>query len=74
MDNGLFEGYIGLRLADGSYLNDVIPVILLIEISLFAAVFHSHAFLLRKMAKDLLSVKERDNLFDRPVKSDLFFR
>ena len=26
------------------------------------------------MAKDLLSVKERDNLFDRPVKSDLFFR
>ena len=26
------------------------------------------------MAKDLLSVKERDNLFDRPVRSDLFFR
>ena len=74
MDNGLFEGYIGLHLADGSYLNDVIPVILLIEISLFAAVFHSHAYLIRKMAKDILSVKERDNLFDRPVKSDLFFR
>ena len=74
MDNGLFEGYIGLRLAGGSYLDDVIPVILLIEISLFAIIFHFHAALIWKMAKDLLSVKERDNLFDRPVRSDLFFR
>lgn len=74
MDNGLFEGYIGLRLANGSYLNDVIPVILFIEIALFAVVFRTHVSLIHKMLKDLLSVKERDNLFDNPVRSDIFFR
>ena len=74
MDNGLFEGYMGIRLADRSYLNDVTLVILLIEVSLFAAVFHTHVSLIHKMIKGILSVKERDNLFDRPVKSDLFFR
>ena len=71
---GVFEGYVGIRLWDGQLVDDVIFSMLLLLFIAFSIVFHSNFRLFIKMLKDIVFLKERQSLFEKPVGSEWFFR
>lgn len=60
----LFEGYVGIRLWDGQLVDDVIFTLLLSLLIAFAIIFRSNFQHFVKMMKDVVYLKERQNLFD----------
>lgn len=71
----MFEGYVGIRLWDGQLVDDVIFSLLLSLLIAFAIIFRSNFQHFIKMLKDVVYLKERQNLFDEAVgKSGSFFR
>ena len=71
----LFEGYVGIRLWDGQLIDDVIFTLLLSLLIAFAIIFRSNFQHFIKMMKDVIYLKERQNLFDETIgKSGSFFR
>lgn len=71
----MFEGYVGIRLWDGQLVDDVIFSLLLSLLVAFAIVFRANYQNFIKMLKDVVYLKERQNLFDDTVgKSETFFR
>lgn len=71
----LFEGYVGIRLWDGQLVDDVIFTLLLSLLIAFAIIFRSNFQHFVKMMKDVVYLKERQNLFDETAgKRGSFFR
>lgn len=71
----MFEGYVGIRLWDGQLVDDVIFSLLLSLLVAFAIIFRVNYQHFIKMLKDVVYLKERQNLFDETVgKSEPFFR
>lgn len=71
----MFEGYVGIRLWDGQLVDDVIFSLLLSLLVVFAIIFRANYLHFIKMLKDVVYLKERQNLFDESVgKSGTFFR
>ena len=71
----MFEGYVGIRLWDGQLVDDVIFSQLLSLLIAFAIIFRSNFQHFVKMLKDVVYLKERQNLFDETIgKSGSFFR
>ena len=71
----MFEGYVGIRLWDGQLVDDVIFSLLLSLLVAFDIIFRANYQHFIKMLKDVLYLKERQNLFDETVgKSETFFR
>lgn len=69
-----FEGYVGIRLWDGQLVDDVIFSLVLVLFITFALVFRTHYRLFLKMVRDVVFIKERQNLFEKVVGSEWFFR
>ena len=61
---GTFEGYVGIRLWDGQLVDDVVFSLLFVLFMCFALVFRTNYRLFLKMMRDVVYVKERQNLFD----------
>lgn len=74
MENELFEGYIGVGFDYGRHIHDIIFVMMLALISIFSVIFRIFYPLIRKMIRSLLSVRERQNLFETSMKKNLFFK
>ncbi|MDR3269370.1 MAG: DUF4271 domain-containing protein [Tannerella sp.] len=73
MGTNILEGYIGIRTGDEQFVYDTLFVLILLLLVSFGFVFRYHYSLFIKMLNDLFSMKERQNLFDAPVKKNLFF-
>ena len=69
-----FEGYVGIRLWDGQWADDVIVGLLLVLFIAFALVFRTNYRLFQKMLRDVVYVKERQSLFEKPGGNELVFR
>lgn len=61
---GTFEGYVGIRLWDGQLVDDVVFSLLFVLFMCFALVFRTNYRLFLKMMRDVVYVKERQNLFE----------
>lgn len=70
----LFEGYVGIRLGDGQVVDDVIFSLLLVLFIAFALVFRSNYHLFVKMLKDVVFIKERQNISRKDGGHEWFFR
>lgn len=74
MGNDPFEGYIGIRPESGQHVFDLLLIMILMVISVFAIVFRTYFPLMKKMLGGVLSGKERQNLFDTSMKENIFFK
>lgn len=72
--NDWFEGYVGIPLWDGQVLNDLLFTLILSVLLLFALIFRLNYRACIKMFKDVVSIKERQNIFEKKVASDFYFR
>lgn len=70
----LFEGYVGIRLGDGQVVDDVLFSLLLALFICFALVFRSNYQLFIKMLRDVVFLKERQNLSRKDAGNEWFFR
>ncbi len=70
----LFEGYVGIRLGDGQVVDDVLFSLLLVLFICFALVFRSNYPLFMKMLRDVVFLKERQNLSRKNAGNEWFFR
>ncbi|WP_102407485.1 DUF4271 domain-containing protein [Parabacteroides bouchesdurhonensis] len=71
---GIFEGYVGIRLWDGQLVDDIIFTMLFVLFVAFAIVFRTNFRLFLKMLRDVVFLRERQSLFEKPVGSEWFFR
>ena len=71
---GTFEGYVGIRLWDGQLVDDVVFSLLFVLFMCFALVFRTNYRLFLKMMRDVVYVKERQNLFEVTRGSGWLFR
>lgn len=71
---GTFEGYVGIRLWDGQWVDDLLSGLLLVLLVCFALVYRANGHLFGKMLRDVVYVKERQNLFENSGGSDWLFR
>lgn len=70
----MFEGFVGIRLWDGQWLNDVIFGLVFALFVCFAMVFHVNYPLFVKMLNDLFHLKERQHTFAVTGGNEWFFR
>lgn len=70
----IFEGYVGIRLWDGQMVDDVIFSMLLVLFIAFALVFRTNYRLFMKMLRDIVFLKERQNLFNKAMGNEWLFR
>ena len=71
----MFEGYVGIRLWDGQLVDDVVFALVVSLLVAFAFIFRANFLHFVKMLKDVVYLKERQNLFDDTAgKSGVFFR
>jgi len=59
-----FEGYVGIRLWGDQLAKDVAFAVLLVQIIIFAWVYHTNYFLFGKMKGEIFQIKERHSLFE----------
>lgn len=59
----MFEGFVGIRLWDGQWVNDVIFGVVFTLFVCFAIVFQANYRLFLKMLNDIIHLKERQNTF-----------
>ena len=69
----MFEGYVGIRLWDGQGVDDLVFTLLIVLFVSFALVFRTHTRLFIRMTRDVIYVKERENLFENVKGSEFFF-
>ncbi len=74
MESEIFEGYIGVGLDYGRHIDDIIFIMMLIFLAIFSIIFRIFYPLIWKMMRGLLSVRERQNLFETSMKKNLFFK
>ena len=68
-----FEGYTGMSWGDGLLIHDTLTFALIVLLSFFAYAFHTCYPLLEKMIHGLVSLKERQNLFDIATRESVLF-
>jgi len=73
MDGVSFEGYAGIGWGDGLLIHDILVCAIIVLLSIFAYAFHNCYPLFEKMTRGLISLKERQNLFDTPTRESVFF-
>lgn len=66
----LFEGYVGIHLWDGQIIDDAIFTMLLVLFIAFALIFRTNYQLFIKMMRDVIFLKERQNLFEKASKGN----
>jgi len=59
-----FEGYVGIRLWDDQLAKDVAFAVLLVQIIIFAWIYHANYPLFGKMKGEIFQIKERHSLFE----------
>ncbi len=67
MKEDLFEGYVGIRLAEGQLGNDIVLSLFLCMLVLFAIHFRRNAPYYMKIFPSLIHTKERQSLFDESI-------
>ena len=70
----MFEGFVGIRLWDGQWINDVIFGMVFMLFVCFAIVFHANYRLFLKMLNDMIHLKERQHTFGVTGGREWFFR
>ena len=70
----MFEGFVGIRLWDGQWINDVIFGMVFMLFVCFAIVFHANYRLFLKMLNDMIHLKERQHTFCVTGGRERFFR
>ncbi|MDR1332435.1 MAG: DUF4271 domain-containing protein [Tannerella sp.] len=73
MGTSYFDGYTGIRLGDGQFYYDILLLSVILLSALYSAVLRYFYPLLVKMSKDLMSLKERQSIFDTDVRKNVFF-
>ncbi|MDR1408436.1 MAG: DUF4271 domain-containing protein [Tannerella sp.] len=73
MGTSYFDGYTGIRLGDGQFYYDMLLLSVILLSALFSAIFKYFYPLFVKMGKDLMSLKERQSIFDTDVRKNVFF-
>jgi hypothetical protein len=68
-----FEGYTGLSWGDGLLIHDILTFTLIVVLTIFAYAFYTCYPLFEKMIRGLISLKERQNLFDTSTRESFFF-
>ncbi|MDH6356338.1 DUF4271 domain-containing protein [Parabacteroides sp. PF5-9] len=63
----VFEGYTGIHIWEGQWIDDMIFSLLLALLLSFALAFRLNYQLFLKMLKDIVSLKKRQNLFELPA-------
>lgn len=71
---GNFEGYVGIQLWEGQWIDDLVLSLVFALFLLFAYVFHRDFRLFLKMGKDLHTIKARVSLFEEPAGNDRVFQ
>ena len=74
MENELFEGYVGVGFDYSRHIHDILFMMMLGLIVIFSAIFRIFYPLIRKMIRSLLSIRERQNLFETSMRKNLFFK
>jgi len=74
MRTDFLDGYTGIRFGDGQLFYDIILLSVILLLFIFSIIFRYFHPLFIKMGKDLLSLKERQSMFDTNVKSRFFFK
>ncbi|MCD7936154.1 MAG: DUF4271 domain-containing protein [Tannerellaceae bacterium] len=67
------DGFVGIPLDEGQMADDVILLLLLGLLMIFAIVFRTNILLFYKMLKDVWQVKERQNLFENISGNEFFY-
>ena len=70
----MFEGFVGIRLWDGQWVNDVVFGLVFTLFVCFAIVFHTNYRLFAKMLNDMIHLKERQSPFVVVGGNEWFFR
>ena len=72
--NGIgLEGYTGMGWEDGLLIQDILTLVLIVLLSIFAYAFYTCLPLFEKMIRGVFSLKERQNLFDTATSESVFF-
>ena len=71
---GTFEGYVGIRMWNDQLIDDTVFGLLFFLFVCFALVFRTNYRLFLKMMRDVVFVKERQNLFQTLGGSEVLFR
>jgi hypothetical protein len=66
-------GFEGISWGDGLLIHDILTFVLIVLISIFAYAFHTCYPLFEKMIHGIMSLKERQNLFDAQTRESVFF-
>ncbi|MDR0796250.1 MAG: DUF4271 domain-containing protein [Tannerella sp.] len=74
MNTGSFEGFSGISLSEGQLIHDILLFAFIILLVIFALTFHNCQPQFNKMLRGLVSIKERQNLFDTPTQESVFFK
>jgi len=72
MNTGGFEGFTWIDWGDGLLIYDILVFVLIILLSVFAYAFYTCYPLFAKMFRGLISLKERQNLFDSQTRESAF--
>lgn len=67
MKEELFEGFVGIRLAEGQLGNDIVLSLFLVMLVLFAIHFRRNIPYYVRIPDNLIHVKERQSLFDESI-------
>jgi len=67
-----FEGYTGIGWGDGLLIHDILTCALIVVLSIFAYAFYTSYSMHERMIRGLISLKERQNLFDTSTRESYF--
>ncbi|MDR3250272.1 MAG: DUF4271 domain-containing protein [Tannerella sp.] len=73
MDNADFEGFTGILLGDTTFSNDVLLLVALLLLSVFAVIFRFNAPLFGKMISNISAGEQRHSIFETTEKDSFLF-
>jgi len=73
MDSADFKGFMGIRLNDTTFSNDIMLVIVLLLLSVFAWIFRSNTPLFGKMISNISAGEQRQSIFETTEKDSFLF-
>ena len=73
MDSTYFEGYEGIYLNDITFSNDIMLLVVLILLTIFAVIFRLNVPLFGKMISDINAAEQRQSIFETTEKDSFLF-
>jgi hypothetical protein len=73
MSTAIMDGYTGIYRGNEQFVYDVLFILVFVLLSFFSIFFRSFNLIFTDMLSKLFSLKERQSIFDEPVKDSVFF-